>query len=246
MHKCCWLRQWSSQLFLNFRLLGRHTGSNTKSRTLFLLNHFPIFHTCQPHFYRTVLFRMRRVKMSAGTVEIPDHRALLACGPDHGWWAAELFGMGFPVVCGCRQPWRLLGWGQGWPPWVVQAAGGRLSVFLGHPFPQLISAPDAPETRFHLYINWWVMYHLKRACNGCRFPCCTSSDPFSGLVSISQLIAEQTLRIPTHLKTFLPVHWHCQCIKLKLHLFLFLLGGWVFNAACGLLGSEVNSAIHPR
>lgn len=51
--------------------------------------------------------------MSAGTVEIPDPRALLACGPDGARWAAELFAMGFPVVRGCRQPWRLLGWGQG-------------------------------------------------------------------------------------------------------------------------------------
>lgn len=69
------------------------------------------------------------------------------------------------------------------------------------------------------------MYHLKHTCNGCRFPCCARSDPFSRLISVSQGRAEQTLTIQTHFKTFLPVHWHHPCIKLKLHLFLFLLGG---------------------
>lgn len=83
---------------------------------LFMLNHFPVFQTCQPYFYGTVLFRMRRVKMSAGMVEIPDPRALLARGPDCGRWAAELFAVGFPVVRGCWQSRRLLGWGHGWQP----------------------------------------------------------------------------------------------------------------------------------
>lgn len=50
------------------------------------------------------------------------------------------------------------------------------------------------------------MYHLKHACNGCGFPCCAGSDPFSRLISVSQGRAEQTLTIQTHFKTFLPVH----------------------------------------
>lgn len=82
------------------------------------------------------------------------------------------------------------------------------------------------------------IYNLKHACSGGRFPCCTSSNPFSRLISISQGRA-QCWRFKHILKHF------CHFINIV---------GFVsgpcrrvdVNAACGLPGGKMSTAIHCR